>query len=113
VKLPEDGTRLAASQNDGNAAWRSRTGDILELADGPPEHISIEKDQGVEGLVLCRSTDLAVDCEVVEEGLHLRFAQTVGRRTAVKDRESLNPAGIRLLGTGTEMTTPGYLVDEK
>jgi hypothetical protein len=62
------------------------------------EHLAIEKEQGTEGLVLCRSCDVFLDGQVGEKGFYFSGAR-FGRVTLIVEIDvALDPADVGLLG---------------
>lgn len=61
------------------------------------EHLAIEKEQGTEGLVLCRSGNVFLDGQVGEKGFDLESAH-FGRVTHIVEVDvALDPANVGLL----------------
>lgn len=79
------------------------------------QHIAVEKQNSVEGLVLCGCGDVFIDGEVGEEGLDLVPTHIPRVSQAMEDDELLDPSEISLLGAQGIMFGADdipYLIDE-
>src|SRR5262249_20447560 len=69
------------------------------------EHLLVQEEQSVEGLLLRGSGDVAVDGQVSEEGTDLGRPHVTGVASVVKEDELASPAEVTLLGI--EGVVPG------
>lgn len=60
--------------------------------------MAIEKEQGAERLILRGSSDVLVDGEIGQEGLHLGGPHVLGMALVVEEDETLDPVGVGLAG---------------
>jgi len=65
--------------------------------------LAIEKQQGIERLVLSRSRDVFIDGEVRKKGAYFFGIQFARVTLAVKENESLDPIAIGFFGADTEV----------
>lgn len=89
---------LLPGEHDWQLPGSSDAFDILEGGQFDLKHLSIEKKQCAQGLVLGGSGDLGFHGEVGQERLHFRRSQVLGVTLAVKEDEALDPVQVRLLG---------------
>jgi len=66
-----------------------------------PEGLSVQEQDGIEGLILCRSRDVSFRGEVGEVRPDIGFLKVTGVRGVVVFYVSDNPAGVGLLGAAT------------
>lgn len=62
------------------------------------EHFTVEEKQGAEGLILCGSGDVLLDCKVSEKGFDLWRSHLGWVAHAVEKDVTLDPADVGLLG---------------
>ena len=60
------------------------------------EHLSVEEDQGIEGLVLGRGRHVAIRREVGQEGPDVVLIEVAGMGRVVEADEAGDPADVRL-----------------
>ncbi len=103
----EDLADLGGGEDDGEAFGVDSVGDGADIAEFALEYMAIEKDDGIEGLVLGRGGDLKVFGEVSEEALDVEGGE--GRRVlgVIIEDEAFDPVGVGLDGTGAEVTEGG------
>ncbi len=75
----------------------------IEPGQCDPQHLLIQEEQGVEGLVLRAGRDMAVGRQVGQEALDLRGSQGGGVAQAVKADVALGPVGIAVFGARREL----------
>lgn len=81
------------------------------VAKGLIEDIVIEKDEGVEGLVLRGRRDVAPDGKVVEEGPHVCRAEAAGMRGVVKANVPDDPPAVAFFRMPAVLAAPARCVD--
>jgi len=64
----------------------------------PGEHLAVEEQEGAEGLVVCRSSDVFLDRQVGEKGFDLGIAHFGRVAHAVEVDVAFDPADVGLLG---------------
>ena len=96
--MGEEALDLAAVEDGRKPFGSLGAGDVLQDQILATENLLIEEYEGVEGLVLGRGGDLALDGEVAQEGDDLRLAHFVGMALAVKQDVALGPFEVGLLG---------------
>jgi len=112
VEECEHGADLGGGEDDGEAFGADRAGELADIAEFPVEHLSVEEDDGIEGLVLGRGRDFEVCGEVGEEAVD--FGASHGERVlfVVEEDKPFDPVGIGLDGSGAEVTECGCSADE-
>jgi len=68
------------------------------------EHVTVEKQQRLQRLVLCRGADCAFDREMRQKLLHLASAELARVPSLVEGDITPQPLQVRLLGTQRQMT---------
>ena len=90
---------------------------LVGAVDGPDgaelhaQHLFVEEEEGIEGLILGGGGHFAVGSQVVEEGLHVLGVELVGMGGAVKADEAGDPADVGLLGVVAVLTASAGLPD--
>lgn len=62
------------------------------------QDVAIEKEQGAERLVLRGGSNILIDGEIGQEGLHLGRPHLLGMALVVEEDEAPDPVGIGLAG---------------
>jgi hypothetical protein len=72
------------------------------------QDLAVEKQQGIEGLVLSRGRDVFIDGEVRKKGAYFVGIQFARMSLTVKQDVSLDPVTISIFGAETEMPEAGH-----
>lgn len=75
------------------------------------EHLTVEEEEGSEGLILGGGGDASLDGEVGEEGLDFWGAHLAGVAFVVEEDEAFDPGDIGLLGTDGIVLTADRIAD--
>ena len=70
------------------------------------QHLLVEVEDRAERLVLGRGRDVAIDGEVIEEGLDFYLPHLARMPKAVEPQEAVDPVAVGLLGSTTAMLAP-------
>jgi hypothetical protein len=76
----------------------------MQLAERALEHRPVEKEQGVQCLVLRARRDAAIDGQVRQERCYLAFSHIARMAAVVKANEANDPVDVGLLRAHAEMT---------
>src|SRR5437773_12286034 len=75
----------------------------LQPSDLLTKHLLVKKEQSAQRLILGRSRDMPVSCQVREEFIHLPFAHFTGMAFAMKANKASDPIAIGALGAEAVM----------
>jgi hypothetical protein len=96
--LVEEKQDLLAGEDSGEAFRFTGAHSLDGLGDFSPEDLAIEEEDGLEGLILGRGSDIFVDSQVGEEGFDFLGAHFLGVAFAVEEDKAADPIHIGLLG---------------
>jgi hypothetical protein len=71
------------------------------------EHLFVQKQESIEGLVLGRRRDVFIHREVGEKGSNRGCVQITRMSFSVKKNETLNPAAVGLFSSKAEVPEAG------
>jgi hypothetical protein len=87
-----------ARHDDGEAGVAFGADELIHPLEGLMEDFVIEKDKGVEGLVLGGGGDFLVYGEIGKEGLNLGSAHFAGMTSLMEEDVALDPEDVNFLG---------------
>ena len=77
---------------------------VYALPQFPPNHVTIEKQERVEGLVLSGSRDMSIHSQMSQESLDLGLPHFEGVFLIMKEHEPLGPRDVALFGSDRVMS---------
>ncbi len=95
--------RLLAREDDGHLLGPAGPLELAKLGQLELEHLAIEEEQRVQGYILGRGRDLALEGQVSEVGADLLGAHLARVALAVEEDKAPDRANIRLLGSVAQM----------
>ncbi len=106
LDVPQQGLHFGDGEHDWQALRGLGARDAVEPGQGYAEHLAIEEQNGVHGLILCARADVAIERERREIGFDLGCAHVGRVAFAVKENEALDPMAIGFLGAERIMFDP-------
>jgi len=94
------------AENDGQFARPFGAGELAEVAQVELEDVLVEKHEGVEGLVLGGSGNVAIDSEVAKKSINFGGAQVRRMAFAVKENEAPDPVEVSFFSPQAVMIDP-------
>jgi hypothetical protein len=91
---PQQASYLLPGQNDRQVAWFFGPLYLFEFARTFLQYLFIEKDNGIERLILCRSCDMRVAGKMSEEQADFGFAHPAGMAFIMKADKPIDPVNI-------------------
>jgi hypothetical protein len=104
IELVEQRFDFARVEDDGESDGLLRADEIVEFARVDLQHVTIEKEQGGEGLILGRRADLELGRKRREKRGDLACAHFFGRAFVMEEDESHDPGPIGFLGSWAQVT---------
>jgi hypothetical protein len=106
----EDGRHFLRRQHYGEPS-RSLCPDGIESAKVDFQHLFVQEQQGMEGLVLRAGRDVPVHSQVREELLDLGSAHVSWMAFVVKQNQAARPVGVAFAGAVLAEARPRHLAD--
>jgi hypothetical protein len=78
------------------AVWLFGADNIVEPPDVPFKDVTVEKEQGIQGLILGRGADMSVNGQRREKLRHLLFAHVSRVTLSMEEGKALDPVNIGL-----------------
>ena len=100
---------LGAGEHRGEAFGPVGAVERPKVAELDPEHLFVEEEEGIEGLVLGRGGHVAVRRQVVQKVPDVVFVKVAGMGGVVEANEAGDPAGVRLFRVITVLAAPADL----
>jgi hypothetical protein len=102
VEPLEHPAHLRAREHDGEPRGALRAHDDVQPRQIDLQHLLVEEQEGAQGLVLGRGSDLPIDRDRGEELRDVRGTHLGGVALVVEDDEAPDPGDVRLLGAAAE-----------
>ena len=115
LEMGKGGFYFVAGEDDGEAALCFGFGDFAKIADGDLQDFFVEEDEGAEGGVLRRGSNIALLGEISEVGDDGLGAKICGMLFLVKENEAADGCDVgflRAVRVATQAYGGAYLIEE-